>query len=362
MFKSVIVYRIASGWVPPSFTALEEGLERDRFVPCGATDPRSAGWVEPRGRDQAALVESVGGQLILSLRSETKGVPASVVKAALEERLQRVEDETGARPRGARRKELKEEVVIDLLPRAFSKFSTTRLWIDPEAGTLVAGTGSVGRADEATGALVQMFRAIGNNFSARLMKTALSPSVAMSRWLSTREAPDGFTIDRECELKQVVEGERVADKPEARLGPSASRSEAKATVRYSRHSLDIDEIVAHIKQGKVATRLAMTWRDRVSFLLEEDMSLKKIDILDITLEDQAPRGSKDADDGFDADVAMATAELSGLIPELIEALGGEHDGATSAEESSRSAAAAGAGGGAQAGVAQGRQEPGLRVA
>ncbi len=361
MFKSVIVYRVASGWVPPSFTALEEGLERGRFVPCGATEPRSAGWVEPRGRKQAALVESIGGQLILGLRSETKAVPASVVKAALEERLQRVEDETGARPRGARRKELKEEVVIDLLPRAFSKFSTTRLWIDPEAGTLVAGTGSVGRADEAIGALMEMFRAIDNNFSARLVKTALSPSVAMSRWLSTREAPDGFTIDRECELKQVVEGEIAAGKPEAHHGPSAPRSEAKATVRYSRHSLDIDEIVAHIEQGKLATRLAMTWRDRVSFLLEADMSLKKIEILDIAVEDQTRRGGKDANDGFDADVVMATAELSGLIPELIEALGGESDGAASAKESSRSAAA-GAGGSVHAGVAEGRQEPGLRAA
>ena len=166
MFKSVTVYRIVPGWVPPSFTALEEGLERGRFVACGATDSRSAGWIEPRGREHAALVESVGGQLILCLRTETRSVPASVVKAALEERLQRVEDDTGARPRGARRKELKEEVLIDLLPRAFSKYSTIRLWLDPEAGMLVVGSGSIARADEAIVALMEMFRAIDKGFSA----------------------------------------------------------------------------------------------------------------------------------------------------------------------------------------------------
>ena len=120
----------------------------------------------------------------------------------------------------------------------------------------------------------------------------------MSHWLKEQEPPVGFTVDRECELK--------------------SADEEKAVVRYARHPLDIEEVQAHIAAGKLPTKLALTWDDRVSFMLTEGLQLKKVSFLDTVFEDKA------ADDGgFDTDVAIATGELSKLIPDLIEALGGE---------------------------------------
>ncbi|MEG0975128.1 MAG: recombination-associated protein RdgC, partial [Comamonas sp.] len=86
----------------------------------------------------------------------------------------------------------------------------------------------------------------------------------------------------------------------------------------ARHPLDIDEIREHIDQGKLPTKLAMTWDDRVSFVLTEGLQLKKMAFLDVVME-----GQSQEDGGFDADVAIATGEFSQLIPELIEALGGE---------------------------------------
>jgi recombination associated protein RdgC len=122
----------------------------------------------------------------------------------------------------------------------------------------------------------------------------------MAEWLATREAPAGFSIDRDCELKQ----------------PDSE----KATVRYARHTLDIDELAAHIQQGKLPTQLAMTWNGRVSFVLTEALTLKKIKLLDVVLEGTPePQG----DDGFDADVALSTGELRLLIADLVAALGGE---------------------------------------
>jgi recombination associated protein RdgC len=320
MFKSAIVYRIAPGWEPPSLESLEEALDRARFAPCSPTEPRSAGWVEPRGKEHGALAESVGGQLVLSLRTEVRAVPGSAVRDALEDRLRRIEQETGSRPRGKQRKELKEEVVIDLLPRAFSKFSTTRIWIDPKARLMLVGAGSAAKADEAVGALMEAFRDMAAELPASLVKTGRSPSTAMSTWLAEREPPAGFSIDRECELKQAGAGESQVALEGAAPAPAGD----KATVRYARHPLDIDEIVAHIEQGKVATKLAMTWQDRVSFVLDASLVLRRIEILDVVLEAAAGQaGGGEEDDGFDADVAIATAELGRLVPDLLEALGGE---------------------------------------
>jgi recombination associated protein RdgC len=122
----------------------------------------------------------------------------------------------------------------------------------------------------------------------------------MAEWLSAKEAPAGFTIDRECELKQ----------------PDSE----KALVRYARHTLDIDEVGEHIKQGKLPTQLALTWDGRVSFVLTEQFAIKKIKLLDVVLEGKEAAGK--GDDNFDADVAIATGELGQLIPGLVEALGG----------------------------------------
>ena len=296
MFKNVIVYRIDQ-WEQPPLAELEERLGTMRFVECGASQPESSGWVEPRGEKHGSLVESVGGQWILKLCTETKAVPGGVVKTQLDERLDRVEQDTGRRPKGKRAKEFKEEIVRELLPRAFPKRATTPIWIDLEAKLVMIGAASAKKADSITTTLAEL---LAGGIRLDLVQTQLSAATAMAEWLSTKEAPAGFSIDRECELKQ----------------PDSE----KALVRYARHTLDIDEVGEHIKQGKLPTSLAMTWDSRVSFVLTENLALKKIKLLDVVLEGQETSGK--GDNGFDADVAITTGELARLIPDLVDALGG----------------------------------------
>jgi recombination associated protein RdgC len=300
MFKNALIYRIEH-WDQPTLTEIENRLAGGPFVECGATQPESAGWVAPRGDRHAALAESVGGQLVLQLCTETKAVPGGVVKTQLQAKLDQIEQETGRRPRGKLARELKDAVVHSLLPRAFPKRSDTRVWVDPKAGVVWVGTGSSKRAD---GIVTRLIEHLGGGLELALLQTALSPARAMAQWLADKEPPAGFTIDRECELKQ----------------PDSE----KATVRYARHTLDIDEVGDHIRQGKLPTQLAMTWAGRVSFVLTEGLTLKKIQLLDGVLEAagvDAAQGGPD-DGGFDADVAIATGELRRLLPDLIEALGG----------------------------------------
>jgi recombination associated protein RdgC len=296
MFKNAFVYRIEH-WAPPTLTEMEERLARSRFLACGATQPESAGWVAPRGDPNAALAESIGGQVVFKLCTETKAVPGGVVKTEVQTKLDVIEKETGRRPKGKRAKEVKEAVVHELLPRAFPKRADTLVWLDPKAQLVWVGAGTAKKADAVVTRLVDL---LGGGLKLNLLQTTLSPTTAMSNWLSSKEAPAGFTIDRDCELKQ----------------PDSE----KATVRYARHTLEIDELAEHIRQGKLPTRLALTWSGRVSFILTEALTLKKIELLDVVLEG-APQG-KDDGGGFDADVALATGELRLMMPALIEALGG----------------------------------------
>jgi recombination associated protein RdgC len=298
MFKNALVYRITN-WQPTALAELEARLDTARFAECGATQQESAGWVEPRGEKHAALIESVGGQWMLTLCTETKAVPSSVVKTQLESRLAKVEADTGRRPRGKQTKEIKEAIVHELLPRAFPKRSTTPVWIDPQALLVIVGAGSTKKGDAIASRLVEL---LGGGIVLSLVQTEQSPAVAMAAWLQSKEAPAGFSVDRECELKQ----------------PDSE----KATVKYVRHTLEIDEVAEHIAQGKVPTQLAMTWNGRVSFVLTEALTLKKIALLDVVLEGATATQGKD-DKGFDADVAITTGELGRLVADLLDALGGE---------------------------------------
>lgn len=294
MFKNVLVYRIGPAWAI-SLEQLEANLQTAPFVECGLTQEKSVGWTPPRGEANGALVESIGGQWLLKLMTESKAVPASVINRKMKERVAQIEATTGRKPGKKESKELKEEAKLELLPMAFTRQGATTVWIDPTARLLMIDAGSQGKADEVLTALAKAMEGLG----AMPIQTALSPVAAMSDWLLSQEPPAGFSVDRECELK-------AAD-------------ESKAVVRYSRHALDIEEVQQHITNGKLPTRLAMTWEGRVSFVLTEALQIKKVTFVEGVFQDDGAG----KDDRFDADAAIATGEIRKLIPDLVEALGGE---------------------------------------
>ncbi|CAN7254642.1 recombination-associated protein RdgC [Pseudorhodoferax sp. LjRoot39] len=294
MFKNVMVYKLGGDWTA-TWEQIEEALGTQRFEECGATQERSAGWVPPRGEEHGPLVESIGGQYLLRLMVESKAVPASVVKRKADERAQQIEATTGRKPGKKEIRDLREEAKQTLLPVAFTKRGATWVWIDLQARRFVVDAGSQNRVDEILSLLVQVL----DGFSVQEVHTATSATAAMSEWLSSQEPPAGFSIDRECELKAT--------------------DASKAAIRYAHHPLDIEEIRQHIAEGKLPTKLAMTWDERVSFVLTESMQLRKLQFQDGVFE----KTSQEKEDSFDADAAISTGEISRLLPGLLEALGGE---------------------------------------
>jgi len=271
---------------------VDEGVI-DLSVRFGAKYPTLHEVVEANGF--AELLEAVAGQLILKLMAESRALPGSVVARKVKERVAQIEASTGRKPGKKETRDLKDDIRLELLPMAFTKQATTLVWLDPEARWLVIDASSQARADEVVTMLVKSLPGL----AVTLLNTQVSPTAAMSEWLISQEPPSGFTVDRECELK-------AAD-------------ESKAVVRYARHPLDNDEVRQHVQGGKLPTRLALTWDSRVSFVLTEGLQLKKLTFLEVVFEGAAAG----KDDGFDTDTAIATGELRKLLPDLLEALGGE---------------------------------------
>lgn len=301
MFKNLTLYRIGPEGTP-DLTELDDALSRQRFCPCGSTQQKSIGWVEPRGQHHGSLVESVEGQWVMRLVTEQRIVPGSVVKERTEALAQQIEQTTGRKPGKKQTKELKEAALLELLPMAFTRQSSTLVWLDPRQRLLMVDAGSLAKADEVVSTLI---KTVDGRMQVSQLHTADSPAVCMSEWLASAEPPAGFSIDRDCELK--------------------SGDAQKSVVRYTRHRLDTEEVREHILSGKTPTRLAMTWRDRVSFMLTDTFQLRKLAFLDGVFEAYKGSAQATSDDTFDADVAIATGELGQLLPDLVDALGGEAD-------------------------------------
>ena len=296
-FKNLIVYRMPAHW-DMSAAALAEKLQPHAFAPGSGLQDLSIGWAPPREADPA-LVYAVGRQLLLALRQEKKLLPAKIVAQALKQRAERVEAEEGFKPGRQRLKELKEQVRDELLPRAFALATDTRVWIDTVNGWLAVEASSATRADEVFGLLVKAI----DGFPGKSVKVAQSPAGAMTAWLVSDEAPAGFSVDQDAELK-------------ARDG--------KATIRYANQSLDREDVAKQVKAGKQCTKLALTWAARVSFVLTDKLEIRRIRPLDVVKEGAGGTGAEaNADERFDSDMTLMTGELARLLADVVDALGGE---------------------------------------
>lgn len=295
-FRNALVYRLSEGWdADPE--RVEEQLQRLAFVPGAAGDAQSLGWVP--AMEGEGLAHRVGQHWLLTLRAEKKLLPASVINQFTRLRAKELEDEQGFKPGRKQMRELKERVTEELLPKAFSIFRDTRVWIDPVGRWVLVDTTAPARADEIIGLLK---KSIGELPLAPL-KLQHSPAQAMTGWLLENDVPGPFSIDDDSELKDT--------------------GETKAAVRYVRQSVDAETVQRHLKEGKQCTRLALTWRDRVSFVLTETAALKRLSPLDVVREGREGMDEGDARQVFDAEFALMTGELSGLLADLLDVLGGE---------------------------------------
>ena len=293
-FRNLRVYRLSSDWKATE-EQFNELLAKHPLTRCGSMDMFSRGWVYPR---EAGFVHAVNRQWLVALGVEQKLLPATVVRQVAQERVTQIEAEQGRKVGRKEARDLRDSVTQELLPRAFARRRTTWAWIDPVNGWLVIDAGSDAKADEFLDVLVKS----GGDIALRPVQAQLSPSSAMTDWLASGEAPAGFTVDDDLELRSAVS--------------------AQSAIRYVHHALEGKEIQQHIANGKLATKLGMTWDDKISFVLTEKLQIKRLAFLDI-LKEEAEQSAQEADEQFDVDFALMSGELNKMLADLLRALGGE---------------------------------------
>jgi recombination associated protein RdgC len=293
-FKNLQIYRLPAPWAfAPE--KLDEALRPHSFTPASSNEMLRQGWDSPRGN--GSLVHVVNQQMLLLLGTEKKLLPSTVVNQVAKARAAEMEEQQGFAPGKKAMKELKERVHDELLPRAFTIRSNVWTWIDPVNGWLVVDAASPPKADD----VIKLLLKAVARLPLESLRVQSSPVGVMTAWLQEDEAPAGFTVDMDTELRAT--------------------GESKAAVRYVRHTLEPEEVRRHIAAGKQCTRLAMTWESKISFVLTESLAIKGVKPLDVLKENDAV--TRNDDERFDGDFMLMTGELSQLLKDIVEALGGE---------------------------------------
>lgn len=293
-FKNIFIFRVAPDNTISTET-LNEKLALRPLLACSGLDKQSRGWVPCYGDK---LVHSANRQMLFALGVEQKLLPSTIVNRFAKERVADIEAQQGYKVGRKEMKELKEAITEELLPRAFAIQRTTYAWLDAVNGYLVIDAASSAKTEE----LLTLLNKTVEDLPFKPLHTSISPVTAMTDWLASNHAPAGFTIDRELELRAT--------------------GESKATIRYANHALEGDEILRHIAAGKRVTRLGLTWNDRISFVLTEQMQIKRIEFLDI-IKEESTKIADDADELFELDFTLMTGELAKMLADLTAALGGE---------------------------------------
>lgn len=300
-FKNMIMYRLSR---PIDLTPeqLEARLAEFVFSPCGSQDLSKYGWAKPMGKIGSALIHVTDGNIMLCARKEDKILPSSVISDALDEKIEMIEQEIGRPVKKKEKDALKEEIVHTLLPRAFSRIGSTFAYIAPKLGLIIVDASSHNKAED----LLALLRKSIGSLAVLPVQTKSLVDQTMTQWLTDCTQITPFDLLDEGEFKSPLQN--------------------GAVIRCKNQELTTNEIKAHIEEGLFVTKLAMQYAESMTFVLHDDLTIKRVKFCDVVLEQQDDQDKADKAACFDADFAIMAGEFAQFIPALFDQLGGEDNG------------------------------------
>lgn len=297
-FRNLLLYRF-SQTIPFSETQLLEALTSRPARPCASQETHTLGWTTPFGRHSENVLQVANGYWLIALRKEERILPGSVVRETLSEKLEEIEARDARKVYKKERDTLKDEIIMSLLPRAFTRSQTTLACIAPSEGWIAVDSSSAKRAED----LLSLLRECVGSLPVRPVNVKMAPAASMTDWVKTGQAPEGLVIGDECELRDTSEGGGV--------------------IRCKRQDLASDEIQQHLTVGKQVSQLSLQWQEKLSFTLDDKLTVKRLRFEDLLRDEADDQGGDDMAAQLDASFTIMAKSLSELIPSLTLALGGE---------------------------------------
>lgn len=275
---------------------LQDLLAACALKPVGPSELMSRGWIPPFGTSTESLFHQVGDALWITLGGEDRILPASVVEQELRKRINAIEEQEGRKLNGRAIRRLKSDVVVELLPRAFVRPTRTSATLDLQHGFIAVDASSRKAAEN----VVSELRHTLGSFPALPLNAELSARGVLTGWIAGEPLPSGLVLGDECELKDPIDG--------------------GAVVKCQRQELLCDEVRKHLESGKQVSKLALVLDDHISFVLGEDLVVRKLKFLDGAIDKLDGNEQDSLHAELDARYALMAGELKRLFSVLEPAL------------------------------------------
>jgi len=285
-FKQLTIHKLSPMADEPD-QAIEQ-LDALSFQPCLPSLPSSFGWVPPIDEDEAPLLYAENGFTIICCQFAEKILPATVVRQTLAEQIKQIETAESRKVYQKEKLRLKDEVTHTLLPRAFTKFSKLYAYIDSKNNLLILNSTSANKIESFIGLFKRTFADV--DVSPLKLKKI---STVLTQWLQTNQYPKSFAIEKACLLQDL--------------------NQQKRSIRCQEQNLTSKGIQCHLGEGFSVKQLAMSWHDRVAFVLGDDFSFRSL-----KYDDQLVSAAKDSfaetlAQQFSADFLIMTETLSEML-------------------------------------------------
>lgn len=290
--RNLTLFRLPAGYQwgePQHHDELESDLRDYALRPVGALQVETRGFVPPLGEGSLELAPRIGNAIWLTVGIQTKLLPTSVIDAEVRKRLAEIEGREGRKLGAHIRRQIRADVVAELLPRAFVRHRRMNAFVFADLNLLAVDTSSRKAAES----VVSEIRHARGTFPALPLNAEVAPRSVLTGWLAGESMPAGCALGDEAVL-----ADPVAD---------------GATVTCRGQELQSDEIAQHLAAGKQATRVGVYHDDRLSFTIGEDLVIRKLKFLDGALEALEGRESEDIRDELLARFTLATGEIRQLF-------------------------------------------------
>lgn len=289
-FKQVQLFQLANS-LSYSSEELTNKLATFAFKPCLPSFASSIGWVAPLDEEDAPLLRLLNGYIMLCLQIEEKILPAAVIRQELDNKIKQIEASENRKLRQKEKLSLKDDLITTLLPRAFSKYTRLYAYIDIKNHWLILGTANEKKTEQ----FLSSFKKTISEKIHSLELKKLAPVI--TQWLKDQHYPTSFAIEKACLLQDPNQQTRV--------------------IRCQHQDLFAPGIQALIKEGCEVKQLALSWQDRVNFVLIDTFVLRGLKFQEEILAQVKEMEAETKQQQFDADFFIMSEIITALLKDLL---------------------------------------------
>ena len=112
-------------------------------------------------------------------------------------------------------------------------------------------------------------------------------------------------------MKDAPEGFELLDEAEFQ-----SSADDGGIIRCKKQNLDAEEVLGHVQAGKLVHKLAVSFQEKLTCIIAEDLSIKRLKFTDIVLEQNQDIEKDNLAAKIDADFVLFSGEVKEFISVL----------------------------------------------